>query len=360
MKKNILYLIIALVLIVVSVVIILIENNVFKSNKAGLSANAFAIEDTSKVSKIFLADMRGANILLKRTLKGWTVQDSILAMDSKIDNFLSILTNISVRQSVPKTAQTNINKTLAVGSVKVEIYEMTPKFSIFGIPFFVKERKTKTYYMGPATMDNLANFAAMEGLTEPYIVHVPGFRGFISPSYSTDFLDWINHDLFETKLTRIQSIEFKDLENPEESFKVVKAGARHFDLYNAHNEKILDYDTTKIIDMLSEFRDKNFETLVTDLSEQQRDSLLNNNLFKIITLKDVNNQIIELKLYRKFDKEQLYMDDVPISDEILESINRDKFYAVLNNKFYNLYLCQYFHFDRQVQPLSYFLNKNKE
>ena len=40
-----------------------------------------------------------------------------------------------------------------------------------------------------------------------------------------------------------------------------------------------------------------------------------------------------------------------------EPYNRDKFYAVLNGDNTHLVQCQYYHFDRQIQPLSYFLKQ---
>ena len=34
--------------------------------------------------------------------------------------------------------------------------------------------------------------------------------------------------------------------------------------------------------------------------------------------------------------------------------DEDNFYGIINNDYQKIYLCQFFHFDRQIQPLSYF------
>lgn len=354
-NKNRIYLIIAIILIVVSVVIVLFENGVIgKFSRQGPPSDSFAIKDTSIVTKIFLADMTGNSVKLSKKESGWVVDDSIPAMPQKIDGLLSIMMNLIIREPVPKTAQATINSALAVGGIKVEIYQFAPKFKIFGIKFGEKERLVKTYYMGPATQDNLSSFAFLEGLEEPYVVHIPGFRGFVTPQYSQFPADWISHKVFETKLTRIQELVSQDLEKPEESFRVVKTGARTFDLFNYQNERVMNYDTLKLLDMLSEYRNRNFEVLESYLNPEQKDSVLRHHLFKIITLTDIEGKSTEMKLYHLLNYQEEIEMDIP--DPSL-AFAMDRFYGVINGDATKLYKMQYFHFDRQVQPLSYFLKK---
>lgn len=358
MKKNRIYLIGIAVLLVICAVLILFKTGVIRSNHSPKS-DIFAVKDTASITKVFIADMNGEHVLLSRKDGVWYVQDTIQAMPSKIDELLSTICNVTLQQTVAKTAQSNINKMMSVNAVKVEIYQTAPKFTIFGMKFFTKERNVKTYYMGPSTMDNVANFAILEGFEEPCIVYIPGFRGFLTPFYSFKETDWYNCDLFTTKITRIKSLEVKDFENPQESFRVEKVGARFFNLFDAQNQQIMDYDTVKLLDMLSEYRDKNYETFITGLSSQERDSIFRFNRFKTITLVDVDGKVTKLDMYRKLTPDAMYLDAIlgnAANDEDAP-YNRDKFYAVLNGNKSNLVQCQYYHFDRQNQPLSYFLKR---
>lgn len=357
MKKKTIYIILAAVLLVGCLFLILAKTGAI--GKKEPMSDIFAVKDTNNITKIFIADMNGEYSLLTRRDDGWYVQDSVKAMTVKVNDLLSTIHNVTLRQTVAKTAQSNINKMMSVNSVKVEIYQKTPKFKLFGIPFFTKERNVKTYYMGPSTMDNIANYAILEGFDEPCIVHIPGFRGFLTPFYAYRPVDWFSCDLFSTKITRIQSLLVEDFEHPEESFYVEKSGPRFFSLYNVHKELITNYDTAKLLDMLAEYRDKNYEVYVTGMSDAAKDSILRYNHFKTITLTDVNGEKTTLDMYRKLEPDPYYLDAILGGEDRLqeEPYNRDKFYAVLNGNTKDLVQCQYYHFDRQNQPLSNFLKQ---
>lgn len=357
MKKKTIYIILAAVLLVGCLFLILAKTGTI--GKREPKSDIFAVKDTNNITKIFIADMNGEYSLLTRRDDGWYVQDSVKAMTVKVNDLLSTIHNITLRQTVAKTAQSNINKMMSVNAVKVEIYQKAPKFKLFGIPFFTKERNVKTYYMGPSTMDNVANYAILEGFDEPCIVHIPGFRGFLTPFYAFNPVDWYSCDLFSTKITRIQSLLVEDFENPEESFYVEKSGPRFFNLYNIHKELIADYDTAKLLDMLAEYRDKNYEVYVMGMSDAAKDSILRYNHFKTITLTDVNGEKTTLDMYRKLEPDPYYLDAIIGREDVAqeEPYNRDKFYAVLNGNTKDLVQCQYYHFDRQNQPLSNFLKQ---
>ena len=64
-------------------------------------------------------------------------------------------------------------------------------------------------------------------------------------------------------------------------------------------------------------------------------------------------------MYRKLTPDALSLDAILGEDATPNELpyNRDRFYAVLNGNKHNLVQCQYYHFDRQLQPLSYFLKR---
>ncbi len=355
-KKNLITLIIALVLILAATFVVLYENGIFFNPNKSFSSDIFAVKDTSKITKIFMADRYGNTVTLTRTDAGWRVQDSLIAMDERVEGLLSIMSNVRIKNAVPLKAQSNINALLSSSGIKVEIFEKQPKFKLFGLKLGEKEKITKTYYMGPATQDNISNYAYLEGMDEPQIVHIPGFRGFITPHFSVSPYEWMTHNLFNTKITRIEKLEVSDYMNPEESFTVVKAGPRFFDLYNSNQQKIANYDTTKLIDMLSEYRDRNFEYIVNDLSQEKIDSIFQFNLWKTIALTDTEGEMTKMTIFKKrfsgsnspFD----YKQDVQKEEFVWDA---DRFYAIMNDDKATLYSMQFFHFGRQTQPLSYFL-----
>ena len=359
MKKNTFRLLILAALLLACLIIVLFKTGIIHGANRTPKSDIFAVKDTANITKVFIAGMAGDNVLLTRKDGVWYVQDTIRAMNSKVEDLLSTIRNVTLQQTVPKTAQSNINKMMSVNAIKVEIYQTKPKFTLFGMKFFTKERLVKTYYMGPATMDNMANFAILEGLDEPCIVHNPGFKGFLTPTYSFKPVDWFTSDLFSTKITRIKKLEITDYEHPEYSFTVEKTGARFFALYDAQHQLVPDYDTVKLLDMLAEYRDKNYELFVTGLTAEQRDSIFRFNHFKTITLTDLDGQKTTLEMYRKLTPDALSLDAILGEDAAPNELpyNRDRFYAILNGNKQNLVQCQYYHFDRQLQPLPYFLKR---
>ncbi|MDR2868618.1 MAG: DUF4340 domain-containing protein [Bacteroidales bacterium] len=357
MKKNLIYLIVAGVLILASLFAVLFRQGVFShdSDYQKLS-EVFAIKDTNNITKIFIADMQGAHLLVTRNPANWVLEDGTKVTEYYINSVLAKLHNITVRQTVAKSAIENITKRIAAGGTKVEVYQMLPKFTIFGVPFFVKERLSKTYYLGPETQDNMGNYALLEGMNEPYIVHIPGFRGYITAQFSPDAKNWETHDIFTTKITRIAEVSFKDLDNPQESFTVKKAGSRFFNVLDANNQQLMSYDTTKLLDMLSEFRDLNYDVLVSTIREGEKDTVLSSKLFRIIILTDTEGKKTELKMYRMMDDENLQVSE-DYNQNLVYAFDKDHCFGVMNGNAQKLAYLQYAHFDRQIQPLSYFRHR---
>jgi hypothetical protein len=357
MKRQKVYLMLACLLAILSIFAIAYKKGVFKKDMSLKKiSTVFAIKDTTTISQIFIADMFGNQALLTKTDRGWMVENSKPAAAYKIDELLATLSAIRVAQYVPKNSKRTIIERLAVSSTKVEIYETKPLFKLFKIPFFSKQRLLKTYYLGDAIQTNLGSYALVEGMSDPYVIYKPGFRGYITPQFSTDPVDWFSPRIFSTKLTRIQKAEFVDIENPENSFFVEKSGPRTFTLFNAHENIILDYDTTLLVNMLSEFRERNYEMFFSKMTQSQKDSILKSNFFKVISITDVDNITTTMKLYHQIDTGSLLVDG-DIVEEFYRRFNRDRCYVTINDNNAEIFSIQYFHFDRQIQPLSYYSKK---
>lgn len=359
MKKTTLYIVGIILLVMAIVAVILAKNGTFRPvSERGPEADCFAVKDTAAIQKIFIADQRGNMVLLSKKEGAWFVNDSMPALTENVNDLLSIIRNITVVHTVQKKGQPTINEAIARRGIKVEIYQIAPKFSLFGIDFSVKERKTQVYYIGEATQTNLGNYALLEGAKEPCIVCVPGFRGYLSPLYSPIPTNWYSHTLYQTKITRIASVDFVDYENPEESFRVEKVGARFFNVYNSKNEIIADYDTTKLINMLSEFRERNYVAIAPEFSSGERDTIAQA-IFKTITLKDTEGKVSSYSFYRLMQLMQV-LEDGNETGETEWVANKDVCYATEGNDFSTVYRIQYHYFQRQMQPLSYFLKSSEE
>lgn len=357
MKRQKVYLILACLLAILSIVAIVYRKGGFKKSfSTAKISTAFMIKDTTTITRIFIADMFGNKVLLTKAQEGWMVDNQKPAAIYKINDLLSTLTAIRVAQHIPQSGHQTLIERLAVSSIKVEIYETKPLFKLFKYPFFTKERLLKTYYLGDATPTNLGSYALVEGLADPYVIYKPGFRGYITPIFSPNSIDWYSQRVFNTKLTRIQNASFIDLATPENSFRVQKSGPRSFTLFDHQNHVIQDYDTTLLINMLSEFRERNYETFYPKISPSLKDSIIQYNFFKIISVTDIDDKTITMKLYHQTNTGSLYMGG-DLIEEIYHEFDKDRCYVTFNDNTDEIFTIQYFHFDRQIQPLSYFLKK---
>jgi hypothetical protein len=104
---------------------------------------------------------------------------------------------------------------------KIEIYQIRPRINLFNkVKLFPRETLTKTYYIGDVTQDNQGTYMLMEGADEPYIVHIPGFRGFVSTRYSTVKADWRDFTVFKTPIGEIASVQVEFPLDPGQSFRM--------------------------------------------------------------------------------------------------------------------------------------------
>jgi hypothetical protein len=300
--------------------------------------------------------MFGSKVLLTKSERGWMVNNQKPASPYKVRDLLITMNSIRVAKPIAKSAQHSILEMLAVSSTKVEIYETKPLFKLFGVPFFTKERLYLTYFLGDATQTSLSSYALLEGMDYPCEIYKPGFRGYVKPQFSPDPIEWYSQLAFSTKLTRIKTASFIDIENPENSFFVEKSGARTFSIFNNHKNAISNYDTLVLVDMLSEFREKNYEVFLPKIPQSLKDSILQFNLFKIISVTDVEQQTTTMKLYHFIEWGDLYIDGVLI-EENHPAYNNDRCYATFNDNTDEIFTVQFYQFDRQIQPLSYYLKK---
>ncbi len=352
MKKRWLYLIILLVLAVVTVALIFRNQNVNT-----LDENSdFAVVDTASITRIFLADKNNNTVLLQRGEdQKWTVNNVFPASTYSIGLFMKTLMSVDVKSPVSRNSHDNIVKVLASSSVKVEIYQRAYRIDLFGsIRWFPYEKLSKTYYVGFATQDNQGTYMLMEGSAEPFIVHIPGFKGFLSTRYSPFEKDWRDHKIFSYKYKDLKSVKLWMPEYPDQSFMAVKKDMRNFELYSlngpdAVGEKMPVFDTLEVMDLFSSFEDIRFEALVDDLDPKIIDSIKNAPPYHVLTLETAGGEKNLLKSWHKKGAP----DNVDSKGNPLPW-DPDRMYASINNDA-DFVLIQFFVFDRIFRPLDSFL-----
>ena len=334
--------------------LIILTAGVFFTN-TGSSLNqketGFAIEDTSTVTKIFIADKHDRTVQLTKMPGYWDLNNTFVAHEDNVRMLLKTMQSIQVREPVSNAARNTVIKLLAAGATKVEIYQMVYRIKLGSLKLFPHEKLTRTYYVGTHTQDNLGTYMLMEGADNPFIVYIPGFRGFVSSRYHAREIDWREHIIFKKRLPQIASLQVEYPAEPEESYKITNINDRDFEVKSLFTgELVEDVNAERILNMLTSFEEINFEAFITHFSQAEQDSIIQQEPFYIMTLTGKDGSETRLRTYRR-----------PALDGQTEFIGEetpydvDRMYAVMNDDT-ELLLIQYFVFDKISRKLSYFLN----
>lgn len=319
--------------------------------------SGFAVTDTSSVSKIFIADMNTNSVLLERKGDKWLLNGNRKTNLKLVDMLLGTMQQIRVKAPVPIAARDNVVKRLSSIGIKVEIYQKEYRINLFDkYKFFPYEKLAKVYYVGDVTPDNLGTYMLMEGAADPYVVHIPRFRGFLSPRYSPIPDDWISHQVFNQSLNDISSVSMEFLKEPNESFKVdiIDSYGNYKLTKLINNSEISNYDTLKLLNFLTSFRDLRYESRLNNIvSPVLIDSVINSPPLFVITLVDDKNDTTKVEGFIKKAlseevKKQAYFEFIPDDS--------DRFHALINNGD-DFVLMQYYVFDKVLYPLSFYTNE---
>jgi len=358
MKKNTLAIIVVIALIVIAGV--LIWNNRYLSTIHG-EASDFTVYDTASVTKLFFADKNGHQVLLQRNCNGWTVDDEYPASQRLVNDMLYTLNRLRIRMPVSLKKSDNVITRMSGNNVKVEIYQIVPRINLFNrVKLFKHEARTKVFYIGDDTQDNNGTFVLKEGADKAYIVHLHGFRGFISSRFSANPIDWRDHIIFNSKMADIQSVKLeinKDLTN---SFEITENGRYQFAMKDLNGNNI-EYDTLRILNLMSSFSDIRFESFLSDVEQHRRDSILNSPFQQKLTVTTKDGKSRTVTTFRLLANADMYDYDNSEFEENPEIekmvTDPDHQYALLSegNEFV---LIQKFVFGKLLKPADYYRHDN--
>jgi hypothetical protein len=308
--------ILMLILLVLSIGFYLVSKKPWRT--ASKDAKAFSIEDTSVVTKIFMANKLGQKVLLERNAQNqWFVNGGVLAEESKVNLLLSTLHDMEIQKPLPPNMHNTAIGILAVRGIKTEIYS--------------QDKLLKTIYVGSETPDQTGTFMLIEGEDEPYSIHVPGFIGYLTPRFFLSEIKWRSKLIFDVPAESIAEIQIDYPQNPASSFTFSKELFQSKgSVLNQKGEEFLA-DTQEVKMLLHSFEQKYAEGYYDDstFTAHERDSLFQLTPYCTIRLKQVSGKEQHLAFYYKpigNNTKERYDDN---GNEL--SIDPEKFYVKLDN-----------------------------
>ena len=255
-KKN------KFIVITIFILLLVLLWQLKKENWTDSSAYDFAIEDTSVITKIFMADLKGNTITLERKDNKWCVNTTYKVRRDAIRIILKTISKISVQRPVSESSYNRVITDLATAGVKVEIYQNNEKKPI------------KIYTIGNNTSDHKGTYMLLKGEDQPYIMHIPGFNGILNPRYGlkgqeVDIHSWRDKSVFKLKSQDILSVTLIDKKEKYSSFTIKNNG--NLSLYNYQNNKV-ESEKINLAVYLNNFKDLNCESYKNESIKEKLDS----------------------------------------------------------------------------------------
>jgi hypothetical protein len=301
----------------------------------------FSVQDTASVYKVFIADKRGGKVTLNKTEnKVWLVNNNIEADINKVNLLLSTLKDVQVLRPV---AQNEFNSTIAFMStegIKVELYDKNNDI-------------IKTIYVGTATPEQTGTFMLIEGSSTPFVCHIPGFVGYLTPRFFSHALAWQTKLVFRQTEKDISKVSLSYPQNPGDGFSVENGETP---VLKDAKGQINPIEKGFAKYYLSGFANLFFEGYKEGLPAGFKDSVRHSTPYCVITLNDKNNTETKLyTYYKKVDSQTKQQEDEQGNPLI---IDREKYWGFLNNDT-NLFVMQKYNFGRLFKTLGEFNTSSK-
>ena len=356
-RKNIISIVIVAILVVIAG--ILIGNNRYLSSLRGEAAD-FTVYDTASVTKLFFADKSGNQVVLQRDGKAWTVNNEYRANQSLVNEMLYTLTRMRIKMPVSVRKTDNTISQMATTNTKVEVYQMLPRINLFNkVKLFYHEKRSKVFYVGGVTQDNIGTYVLKEGGDKVYVAHLPMLNGSISSRFSANPTDWRSHIIFNSRLNDIQAVKLEINDDPDNGF-IINENERYQYTMNRLNGEPVEFSDNKVLNLLTSFSDVRFEAFLYDIEPARRDSIINSPFQQRLTLTTKDGISRSVTTFRMRTNADIYDYSTEDIDNFHDMINDpDHKYALLSegNEFV---LIQDFVFGKLLKPADFYSKDYKD
>ena len=306
-NKNILYIIFILFLGTCIYLLSKQDNSITRTDRRD-----FSIADTSEVIKVTLSSKAPEIVVLNRQNENsWTVNGKYKARKSGIFYLLQTLQRMEIAHPVPLSMRDNVIGNLAVKGIKVEVQ--------------LKNGKEKIIYVGGENKELTATFMMLKGALEPYAVHIPGFKGYLSGRFFTQEYLWRDKTVINYDNRNISSVQMQyyNVNQKDESFRITKTNM-DYQLSDFETKEMIRHNRKALETYIASFRKLYAESFVT--GTLNTDSLIKTQPLFELTVTTIDNQSTAIKVFNKKAEKIIYVDgDISMQDP-------DRMYAFVNNE----------------------------
>lgn len=349
-QRNIFGLVVFLVLVgIVGIVWI-------KNSKTSTIEQNYHIKNIDSVVKIVIEDKLGNSVVLeKKNDSLWTVNNDYECNQITMDGFLETLSNMRIKEAVPNAAINNVVKSLATNGKTTSIYTEDYLINLGFIRLFKRTHLSETYFVGSETQDRLGTYMLKKGERQPNVMYLPIFRGYISARFSANADDWKSHNVFRYKQSEIKQLTI-DIPNQKSQSFSLRNNGKGFDFLDYTGKQINNFDTARVVALLSSFVNMNYETVAKNISKEEKDTIFNHTPLYVINIDNQKGKRETMTIYLKPGNDEIELSD-PKQGFIISMSDINRCYA-LTSKTKDTLIMQYFTLDNVLQPASYFVRNN--
>jgi hypothetical protein len=338
-----------LYLAIVTVLSALAGYFIYKRNATTIDPTkiSFAVIDPSIIHKIVITEPNKVVANLEKNEKGkWIINGLYPCRNDNMKVLLDGIAKMRIKYPVPNGAINNVIKDIATLGIKVEIYDNSNEM-------------IKAYYIGRETQDMAGNNALLinhengDAYEVPIVIEIPGFNGYLSPRFFADMSKWRDLKIFETQISELKKIEFKNNEFIDSSYVIEHLDNNLFSLKKLSGESIVDLDTNTLQRYLIYYREGNVLSYLKDQKTQtvNLDSIEKTAPFAEITITKTGNVKQKFDFFKQPINKEKYkdVDSSRISDpeNVLVRINEPKEFAI----------AQFTNLGKWLQTWKYFLRE---
>ncbi|MEQ8706888.1 MAG: DUF4340 domain-containing protein [Phaeodactylibacter sp.] len=279
----------------------------------------FAVEDMSKLHKIFIAGRKGERTtLLRNDEGGWDVEGGGKTNPNVMNPLLEAIHNVRIKYKPSDNALKNMVNVLATQSKKVELYDKEGNL-------------LKAYYIGGSTADERGTYIIMDGAEQPYVAEMPGFSGNLSVRFDRLGDEWRDKNLFSKKVEDIKYLSVEYPKQKNQSF-ILEASGSDFTVkpfYDITPEIQRPFKEGSVEACLT-----NFESVGAEAFRNQhsgRDSILQTIPFCSITLVNKSEDTTRAVFY-PIIKETITTQDRKTGDYVTTGGYLDRYFVLRNQK----------------------------
>ena len=316
-NKNILYIIVILFLSICIYLLSKQDNSITRSDRRD-----FSIADTSEVIKVTLSSKNPEIAVLNRQNENsWTVNGKYKARKSGIFYLLETLQRMEIAHPVPLSMRDNVIGNLAVKGIKVEVE--------------LKNGKNKIFYVGGENKELTATFMMLKGALEPYAVHIPGFKGYLSGRFFTQEYLWRDKTVINYDNRNISSVkmQYYNVNQKDESFEITKTNMG-YQLSDFETKEMIQHNPKTLETYIASFRKLYAESFVT--GTLNTDSLIKTQPLFELTVTTIDNQSTAIKVFNKKAEKTIYVDgDITMQDpeRMFAFVNNEDWMVIQTNTF---------------------------